>query len=119
MRSRLLILFWPVLLHGQFIPATGWCGNVHCNPQLDDATGQAPPTGLNVMCKDTIAQGSKSGGAVTTNGSVVAVTYAFNNGYIGPATVVYDATVSNGGTCHRIWSSTLLSKTRQGCAEGC
>jgi hypothetical protein len=62
MRSRLFILFLPVLLHGQFIPATGWCGNVHCNPQLDDATGQASPTGLNVMCKDTIAQGSKSGG---------------------------------------------------------
>jgi hypothetical protein len=111
MRSRLFILFLPVLLHGQFIPATGWCGNVHCNPQLDDATGQASPTGLNVMCKDTIAQGSKSGGGVTTNGSVVAVTYAFNNGYIGPATVVYDATVSDGGTCHQIWSSNVLDGT--------
>jgi len=111
MRLKLLVLFLPVLMQAQFVPAGGWCGSVHCNSQLDDATGQASPTGLNVMCKDTIPQGSRSGGGVTTNGSVVAVTYAFKNGYTGPATVVYDTTVSNGGACHRIWSSNILDNT--------
>ncbi len=98
-------------MHAQFVPASGWCGSVHCNSQLNDATGQASPTGLNGMCQDTTAQGSNSGGGVTTNGSVVAVTYALHNGYTGPATVVYDTSVSNGGACHQIWSSNILNDT--------
>jgi len=98
-------------MRAQFVPATGWCGSVHCNARLNDATGQSSPTGLNMMCQDINAQGSNAGGAVTTNGSIVAVSYAFNNGYTGPATVVYDASVSNGGACHQIWSSNILGDT--------
>ena len=110
-RARLWIVLLPALMHAQFVPASGWCGSVHCNSQLNDATGQASPTGLNGMCQDTTAQGSNSGGGVTANGSVVAVTYALHNGYTGPATVVYDTSVSNGGACHQIWSSNILNDT--------
>lgn len=101
----------PISMPAQFVPASGWCASVHCNSQLTDVTGQLSPTALNMLCKDSNAQGSKAGGAVTTNGSVVAVTYTFNNGYTGPATVVYDTSVSNGGACHQIWSSYILDAT--------
>lgn len=111
MKLRLWILFAPVSLAAQFVPAGGWCSSVHCNAQLNDITGQLAPTALSMLCKDSVAQGSNSGGAVTTNGSVVAVSYAFNNGYAGPATVVYDTSVSDGGACHQIWSSNILDAT--------
>lgn len=87
-------------LSAQFVAPASGVWQAHANPQLDDAIGIVPSANLATQCVDAQTGSGLSLGASSDGTIAVAV---FKNAQ--PFAKAYDASVSNGGACNVIWTS--------------